>query len=900
MATEWSINTDIYDIISSIKNVQQRYIEDEDETTLSLGVFGFLSDTEAKKIQTSTVMIGQLGNEMFPTRALLTKNVLTHAAYHNIEDINAVPANITVTLCIKTEDIDANINEDNQFFLDSLNGIFIDEYEFHFDYDVMILRQRVNGVYNYSAQYIVEDENGNAITNRLSNIVNPYLRQPFILNIGNDEYLAIQATLRQYTIEEETNPITYDSIIENKSYQFQFTNQMADFNVIVTTNGEEIELRPYMYGQSVGDTEYYCWYLYVAEDTIRITFDSKSFIPGLNSQIYIKSFTTLGAGGNFDYLKIDQTSEGIYTDIQSDKYGYNNIIGYLVAVTDSENGSDRKTKEELQKLLPKAAMARGSVTTESDLDNYFNLINNSSNRLVMRKKADNQLERMWYGYFLLKDDNNNIIPTNTIRIQVDITNLDVVTCCDDGRVILPAGTILRYDPVSKVANVIDESLMPDIYTKYYFSTGYYFYMTVYNITICTNPLYCSSMLTICNYDSYFIYDYVNQDSSIQFIANRFHFNRNLLIDQDIYKFTFNIAQSVNDPDFSMYTTEVVTQTNEDGATEDVTITTQNVRVVQVIYKDGIPYRWKECELYSADTNNAIYYFKNELITDNLLDQYNRIKITNMNEAGSTDTVYGYVDGNSKCSIYILAKLSATVDTAAPRKDLDDIAPGYDDYVVTNVYTTADGIMFYDNYTNVTNNRITAISSDEAITNYYIDSVPVVGRHYITDETAVKYFIEQITERKAYIDYCLELVENSMSIDFKYFNTYGPSCTYTLEDKSTLIGNIDITMNFKLSLKDTSDITTKDDIVASIKTIMENINDIGDWHVSNLITDIMNEYEDRINFIEFVGFNTYGADDQHIICVDDDNPTIVPEFINIRNYYDEETSTYTPAIEIEMV
>ena len=339
---------------------------------------------------------------------------------------------------------------------------------------------------------------------------------------------------------------------------------------------------------------------------------------------------------------------------------------------------------------------------------------------------------------------------------------------------------------------------------------------------------------------------------------------------------------------------------EDGTTEDVTITTQNVRVVQVIYKDGIPYRWKECELYSADTNNAIYYFKNELITDNLLDQYNRIKITNMNEAGSTDTVYGYVDGNSKCSIYILAKLSATVDTAAPRKDLDDIAPGYDDYVVTNVYTTADGIMFYDNYTNVTNNRITAISSDEAITNYYIDSVPVVGRHYITDETAVKYFIEQITERKAYIDYCLELVENSMSIDFKYFNTYGPSCTYTLEDKSTLIGNIDITMNFKLSLKDTSDITTKDDIVASIKTIMENINDIGDWHVSNLITDIMNEYEDRINFIEFVGFNTYGADDQHIICVDDDNPTIVPEFINIRNYYDEETSTYTPAIEIEMV
>ena len=45
MGTEWSINSDIYDIVDSVKKLQQRYIEDEDETTLSLGVFGFISDT---------------------------------------------------------------------------------------------------------------------------------------------------------------------------------------------------------------------------------------------------------------------------------------------------------------------------------------------------------------------------------------------------------------------------------------------------------------------------------------------------------------------------------------------------------------------------------------------------------------------------------------------------------------------------------------------------------------------------------------------------------------------------------------------------------------------------------------------------------------------------------------
>ena len=103
--TDWNINSDIYDIVDTVHNVQKRYIEDEDETTLSLGIFGYISDIESKKIQTSTIMAGQLGNEMFPTRARLTKNILTHSAYTGITDFNAVPAMMTVTICIKTEDI---------------------------------------------------------------------------------------------------------------------------------------------------------------------------------------------------------------------------------------------------------------------------------------------------------------------------------------------------------------------------------------------------------------------------------------------------------------------------------------------------------------------------------------------------------------------------------------------------------------------------------------------------------------------------------------------------------------------------------------------------------------------------------------------------------------------------
>ena len=140
--SDWNINSDIYDIASNINDLQKRYIEDEDETTLSLGVFGFISDLEAKKIQTSVIMTGQLGNEMFPTRSMLTKNVLTHAAYNGISDINARPANITITLCTKVEDILKYGQDDGCFYLDHMSPIYIENIEFHFDYDIKITKKK--------------------------------------------------------------------------------------------------------------------------------------------------------------------------------------------------------------------------------------------------------------------------------------------------------------------------------------------------------------------------------------------------------------------------------------------------------------------------------------------------------------------------------------------------------------------------------------------------------------------------------------------------------------------------------------------------------------------------------------------------------------------------------------
>ena len=903
MANQWNISTDIYGIVDSVKEVQKRYIEDEDETTLSLGVFGFIADTEAKKIQTSTILAGQLGNEMFPTRAKLTKNVLAHATYNGITDINAKPADITITLCVRLEDLDKYLI-DGKFYLDSTTPIYIGEYEFHLDYDVEINKVKVKeNSYSYSARYITVDKvTDKKIINRLSDIINPYLRQPFVMYIDNYYYLAVQAKVRQYTIYEVRDTMLSDSIIENKSYTFEFEGQLADFNVTITDNKEEIDLTPYMYGSVIDpDEENYCWYLYTSENTVRITFDSKSYVPGLNSSIYIKVFSTLGADGNFEYLGIDQTSEGVYIDIDSNKYGYHGLTSYLVAVTDSANGASAKSKEELQKLIPKAAVSRGSITTETDLANYFNLINTDTNRLVMKKKTDNQLNRIWYGYFLLKDDYNNIIPSNTMSIRVNINDEAHVIKCPDGRYIIPAGTYMRLDTSTNIAEPIDESLIPPEYSDEYFNDGFYYYVTVYNQVICLEPLYAAYYLTIAEHDSYFVYDYVNENCDIQFIANRFHFSRRLISDQGDYNITFNIAQSMLSSDSDpLNFTDQVEMIDENGAVVLKDVKTENLKVVMVLYKDGNAYRWTECVFDEnlSSTETGIYFFNTTFNTDDTMDNFDGLKISGCNEIGSRKPVPGYVGEDTQAKIYILANVDIPASSDNPRKDLDNIAPGYDEYVVTNIYQCVSGLSFYENYTGVTNTRIYPTENEGT---YTIAGVPCLGRHYCNSNDNINFFIEALRERKEYIDHCLTLVENSMFIDFKFFNSYGPASIFKLEDETTSIGHIDISMVFKLSLKDATDTMTKTDIVQDIKAYVEDMNNTtDDLHIPNLITYITNKYEDRIYFIEFVKFNTFGADDQHIISIDDPDPFIVPEFINIRNLLDTESNTLVPDIEINLV
>ena len=912
--SEWNISTDIYGIVDQVDNLKSRYVEDADETTLALGIFGFLGDTEAKKIQTATIMAGELGNEMFPTRAKLDKNILTHSIYTNIEGINATPAYLSISVGIREADlnnymvVDKNYGNQETFIFNHNDPILIGDYEFHFDYDIILRRIKrsktpayagdLDYYYTYTAMYDMSEKN------YLSNITSPYIPQPIIQNFNNYNYIFFGVNVRQVSILEINETMVTDSIIDNKSVTFNFTNQMSLFDVYVTDNGngKVTRLKPYFYGSNIDDRETkYCWYLYINDDTIRIGFDPNSYIPGLNSDIRVVAYTTLGEEGNFKYN--DNPNNEIYVDFTSAYVPNKKITCFIRCLNASADGKNRKSSDELKTLIPIMAMTRGQITTETDLNNYFNLISTDDIKIKIQKKVDNQLHRIWYAYLLMKDKLGNVVPTNTINIKVDPEDTRYIKQDDSGtvgsasRYIIPCGTTFTYTKEKQYGEYIDPSSIPEPFTSDYFdeSTDIFYYRSPYNVVINTEPLYASYYMTIVNYDSYFDYQYVNNQAILGFATVRNHFERSLLTNTDAYTFTFEMSQSILE-DFGM----VVVNDNQ--------VVMNNIRCFLVLYMNNAPYRYTECQMTHYNPTEYTSIWRARLYTDDTFDTKNRIKLINLFEAGYDSTNYGFFDNNIEAKLLICARFDEVYNDY--NNTLRSIVPDMDEYTLVSMYDVYGGLTLFNNFTDVMNTRIRRNVNEEGTkANYDIFAVPMVGEHFfdiqhrsVSDaEDAIAYFMTELVSKKAYLDHCLTLVENNMDIDYKFFNTYGESKTYTVGYDDTLyLDHLDLTLNFKVKLGNSSDLATRDSIINYIKEYVEDVNDLGSLHFPNLIHDVKEEFGDTISYIDFRYYNDKDIGVNHIQLQIPEDPQIVPEFLSVRNKYAPDGVTLIPCITVDVV
>ena len=286
-------------------------------------------------------------------------------------------------------------------------------------------------------------------------------------------------------------------------------------------------------------------------------------------------------------------------------------------------------------------------------------------------------------------------------------------------------------------------------------------------------------------------------------------------------------------------------------------------------------------------------FKGEIKTEDVIDDHNKIYISGLYRAGESETTTTMLlTPHVEAKIYVCADFNEKYGEFG-RYDIDNIVPDLEGWTVANMYTIENGLDLYENFSEIISSQVTDITIPDEYTNkegFKLLRVPVIRRSYAGTEENMQNFLDELHTKKQYIDHAITLLEDNFLIDFKFFNTYGPSRIYTRDSAGSLskiVDRVNLTMNFEIKLLQSSDKYTKEYILRDIKEIVEDLNDITSLHIPNLITTITNKYSESIEYIEFLGFNDYGAGTQHLyrhdynIVTGTKDVKMIPEFLTVH-------------------
>jgi hypothetical protein len=223
--------------------------------------------------------------------------------------------------------------------------------------------------------------------------------------------------------------------------------------------------------------------------------------------------------------------------------------------------------------------------------------------------------------------------------------------------------------------------------------------------------------------------------------------------------------------------------------------------------------------------------------------------------------------------------------------LDTFIPDLNGYSLSNIYEVYNGIDFFYDYTDIMTSYTTVYQNTEGKLEYSINKMPLIRNSYINSDSRFIEFTKILETNRRYISSVLIFLEDSFGVDFKFFNTYGPSKRYMVDDHS-LVDRVNLSLRFELKYVMSTDSYILKDISAFIKNYMEDINELNDLHIPNLITAVTNEFRQQLVYFKFLGFNKYDSLTQSIYrdTLNDSEfreSTTVPEFLNVDTIDDEE-------------
>lgn len=851
-------STNITDIMSYFVDMASKYNPNISKDTYYLSQFGFTIEALAKMFQNSVINANLLANEAFPILSQTERAILTNAVTYNVKDINAKPAKMNIKLAILEEDLLALFDSGGKLNNVTLNEsvrigrdcVFkISTYEYHLLHDIIITRnQKKDGTVIYTARYDLSNNNPN------SDIKNVYINPPKIEYENYDKFLTIDTYIEQITIEEKDVDIITDNIVLNKTVDFSFESDMSYFTVEVTdiNTGSVKALTPVVegiYDSSVSD---YCKYSYISRNKIRIKFDQQSYYPSNNSTIKIKVYCSSGDEANFTY----RNNAYIRSSLSSDTYDYRDVQILIYPKSDSYGGEKSKSLEDIKKVLPREILGRNVITCEADLFNYFNKLDD--NIVNFYKRRHNQIDHLYYAYLLSKDISGNVVPTNTVDIRIRETELPSLES-DDDRYIIPAGTAFKMiDKENAVLfNIEEETDIVDLENKEFI------YANPINLIINKDPISTSYYMDIINTTIPLYLNYINEQSINNFIVNNVQVEK-IFVDSENYKFRLKALQTVS-TDMNLVTT------NKEGVIE-----TNNVKSIIVIKHDNYSF-YTYGELVEYDPVKFEYTFEYTLKSSKYIKD-NKFKISDIYMGDTNDLTSADFPREVEIDFRFYAKFEDNYGA-------DSIIPSelIEGYTLMNTYSPNSSFALYYNYSNIMTSYCKYDDMSDLSKGFKIDKVPMVKYSYIHNRDNCFNFVDNLNIKKLLIDDMLDIIIKPFGIDFKLYNTYGPSIMFDVGhgSKKEKLDRTNINLEFNVKLKAEASDSVIQNIITDIKSNIENLNSIDtSIHITNLTTTITNTYSSDIEFIEFVKFNNYDTSIQYLERLDISGIVDVPEFINI--------------------
>ena len=557
-------------------DIAPNYFDFDNVNNYSLGNFGFINEVMGTAMEDGQNAINIARREFYPISAKYDRSFFLMAGVQKIDLPMATPSTCNAIL-ILAEDLVIEkgtvVNGVNQFVIDNSINIIADKLNFMLDYPIVILSVKgEDGIWSHTTHYDINVENSLSTTTS-KYISNKRTRQ----NGANYIYLAVQ--LHQVKMTPDSKTITVNSAIQSVVMEFDIPNdgQLANFEVkyVENDNSNPVQLKKLITNQTVPKVPF-CYYNLIGKNKIRITIPKNIyFTPRMNSRIDIDIYTTEGSDGNFDSFE-----GSLVCEVFSDEYMYNNSV-IITGIIDGPaiNGKDTPSAEEFKAQILDAYATNNTFTNPNDLQVYFNALDRGTDtKMVIKKKRDDFRWRLYCAFCLMRDSAGEIIPSNTLDLNIAPEQFDVYYQSSK-RMILKPGSLFKYSSTGDgySLNKVDGNTIIDELDE--LAKDDFLFTNPFLISVTLDPNVVGYYLNSVDLSNGIEYSYVNDKSFIQFIANNFHITRNAISGENFYKLSLAVSPST-DVEYTDFIEDVDTEAEEN------IIRAANRGYLNVIQHDG--------------------------------------------------------------------------------------------------------------------------------------------------------------------------------------------------------------------------------------------------------------------------------------------------------------------------